>query len=326
MPLPLPPATSATSTETSTSESGHPVRDSWLAIRALVDKNDLRVVYQPIVDLSTGEAFAYEALVRCSIPRYSSPPVLFERAAMLGCTGRLGRMIREIAIPLASGRPIFINIHPNELNEGWLIRPDDPVYYHDADVYIEIAESVPLTHYDLVLSAMRELKMRANIHLVVDNLGAGYSNLKSIADLGPEVIKLHRDLVVGVAKNKRQRRLLGSVVEFCHELDARVVAEGVETEEELTALHDIGVDFAQGILFARPNYPIPSVSWPINTAPSTHSRQTHTRVGETDEEPSELLWLAARDEWTRVASGTAELRQDLQSLEELFLGNERGEQ
>jgi EAL domain-containing protein (putative c-di-GMP-specific phosphodiesterase class I) len=239
-----------------------PIRDSWLAIRALVEKDDLSVVFQPIVDLSTGEPFAYEALVRCRVPRYSSPPVLFERAAKLGCAGRLGRMVREIAMPLGAGRPLFVNIHPQELNEGWLVRPDDPIYEHDAPVFLEITESVPLTHFDLVMSVLREVKSRGEVELVIDDLGAGYSNLKSISDLEPRVVKLDRELITGVDKNRRQRQLVSSVVSLCRDLKAHVVVEGVETEEEYQVLRDTGANYGQGFLFARPSYPIPQVSWP----------------------------------------------------------------
>jgi EAL domain-containing protein (putative c-di-GMP-specific phosphodiesterase class I) len=242
-------------------------------MRALVDKEDLRVVFQPIVDLSTGDSFAYEALARCRIPRYSSPPVLFERAAKLGCAGRLGRLVRELAMPLAAGRPLFVNIHPQELNEGWLVRPDDPIYEHDAPVFLEITESVPLTHFDLVMSVLREVKSRGNIELVVDDLGAGYSNLKSIADLEPRVVKLDRELVAGVDKNGRQRQLVSSVVALCRDLDARVVVEGVETEEELAVLRETGADYAQGFLFARPSYPIPNITWPPNSLPPNGARR-----------------------------------------------------
>jgi EAL domain-containing protein (putative c-di-GMP-specific phosphodiesterase class I) len=241
-------------------------------MRALVEKDDLRVVFQPIVDIRTGEAFAYEALVRCRVPRYSNPPVLFERAAKLGCAGRLGRMVREIAMPLAAGRPLFVNIHPQELNEGWLVRPDDPIYEHDAPVYLEITESVPLTHFDLVMSVLREVKSRGDIQLVVDDLGAGYSNLKSIADLEPRVVKLDRDLVAKVDKNPRQRQLVSSIVALCRDLDALVVVEGVETEDEFAVLRDTGADLAQGFLFARPNFPIPTVTWPPNSLPPSGAR------------------------------------------------------
>ena len=249
-----------------------PVRDSWLAMRTLVARKDLSVVFQPIVDLETGEAFAYEALVRCAVPQYSSPPVLFDRASELGCAGRLGRTIRELAIPLAPGQPLFINIHPQELNERWLVRPDDPIYEHDGPIYLEITESVPLTHFDLVMSVLREVKSRGDVQLVVDDLGAGYSNLKSIADLEPQVVKIDRGLVAGIDRSRRQQRLVSSVVRLCNELEARVVAEGVETEDELAVLCDTGAHYGQGYLFARPCYPIPKVTWPPNSMPPVRAQ------------------------------------------------------
>jgi EAL domain-containing protein (putative c-di-GMP-specific phosphodiesterase class I) len=69
-------------------------RDSFLALEGLVRADELSVVFQPIVGMNDGELFAYEALVRCTRPEISSPPVLFERAVSAGCVGRLGRMVR----------------------------------------------------------------------------------------------------------------------------------------------------------------------------------------------------------------------------------------
>ncbi len=220
------------------------------------------MVFQPIVNMSDGSLFAHEALVRCSRPELANPLVLFERALAAGCVGRLGRMIRDIAVPLSAGRAVFINVHPQELQEGWLVRPDDPIYSHDAEIFLEITESVPLTHYALCLSVLREVRARGGIHLVVDDLGAGYSNLKRIADLEPCVVKLDRDLIMGVDQNQRQQQLVTSVVRLCDDLKATVVAEGIETEDELSALRDTGAHYGQGFLFARPAYPMPTVTWP----------------------------------------------------------------
>jgi len=242
-------------------------RDSFFALQRLVSIDDLSVVFQPIVALEGGSVFAYEALVRCRAPDLSSPPVLFERAVSAGCVGRLGRMIREIAIPLATRRPIFLNVHPLELQEGWLVRPDDPIYLHDHSVYLEITESVPLTHYDLCIDVLRDVRARSGLHLVVDDLGAGYSNLKRIADLEPKVVKLDRGLVCGIDRSVRQQQLVTSVVRLCMDLDAAVVAEGIETEAELAALKDTGAHYGQGYLFARPAYPMPPVTWPPQATP-----------------------------------------------------------
>ncbi len=228
----------------------------------LVKSEDLSTVFQPIVRLDNGELFAFETLVRCRVPGFS-PIALFKRAAAEGSTGRLGRMIREIAFPLCSGVPIFVNLHPSELEEHWLVRPDDPVFSHDHDIYLEITESAPLTHFDLCKSVLREVCARTGAHLVIDDLGAGYSNLKLIADLEPKVVKLDRALVQDLHRKPRQQKLVSIVVHLCHELGAAVVAEGIETLDEFHAVCDSGAEFGQGYLFARPSFPMPSIVWPV---------------------------------------------------------------
>ncbi len=234
-------------------------RDSFFAIQQIVQPEDLRVVFQPIVDLLTGSLFAYEALVRC---RHATPPELFENAHAGGCVGRLGRMVREVAVPLGAGRPIFLNVHPGELDAPWLIRPDDPIFSHDHDVFLEITESVPMEHFDLCINVLRELRARGGVHLVVDDLGAGYSNLKSIADLEPRVVKLDRGLVAGIHRSHRQQRLVNGVVRLCHDLNATVVAEGIENHEEYSVLINSGAQLGQGFLFAKPGFPMPDIAWP----------------------------------------------------------------
>jgi EAL domain-containing protein (putative c-di-GMP-specific phosphodiesterase class I) len=227
----------------------------------LVKPEDLSAVFQPIVDLETGDLFAYEALVRCRIPTFT-PPVLFEHAVAMQATGRLGRMIREIAVPLCSGSPIFVNLHPTELEEEWLVRPDDPVFCHDHDIYLEVTESAPMTHLALCMNVLREVCGRAGVHLVIDDFGAGYSNLNLIADLEPRVVKLDRKLVQDLHRKPRQQKVVAMVVRLCEELGASVVAEGIETREEFKAVLDSGADYGQGYLFARPAFPVPAIKWP----------------------------------------------------------------
>jgi EAL domain-containing protein (putative c-di-GMP-specific phosphodiesterase class I) len=240
---------------------------------ALVKPSDLSAVFQPIVNLQSGALFAYEALVRCKLPNLS-PIALFERASALRSTGRLGRMIREIAIPLSGKVPLFVNLHPNELEEPWLVQPDDPIFAHDHDLYLEITESVPLTHFELCMSVLREVCGRAGAHLVVDDFGAGYSNLKLIADLEPKVVKLDRQLIQDLNRKPRQQRLVSIIVHLCTELGATVVAEGIETLEEFWAVRDSGALLGQGYLFARPSFPLPPITWPPPRQAIERPRQT----------------------------------------------------
>lgn len=232
-----------------------------VAIRRVLDARDVKVVYQPLVDLKTRKVFAYEALVRSKTTDFDSPMSLFAAAVQHSCTGELGRMIREMAIEGCPSYPLFLNIHPAELNEKFVVQPDDPIFQHGEDVYLEITEGVPLSHFRLCQSVLREVRGRG-VYLVVDDLGAGYSNLRYIADLHPRVVKLDRDLIMGLVKDTRMFKLVSAIVVLCRDLDAMVVAEGIETTEELDAVLAAGAHFAQGYLFAKPAFPPPQATWP----------------------------------------------------------------
>jgi EAL domain-containing protein (putative c-di-GMP-specific phosphodiesterase class I) len=236
---------------------GRETSASKLALEKMIQTSDLSVVFQPIVRVDNGDVFAYEALVRCAVPEYANPMKLFERALRERCVGRLGKTIREVAVPLCAGVPVFLNLHPVELEDRWLVRPDDPIYSHDEPVFLEITEAVPLEHFDLCRSVLREIRQRADARLVVDDLGAGYSNLKYIADLEPAVVKLDRALIAAVDQQPRVQRLVHWLVLLCEDLGAEVVAEGVETQAELSCLADQGVQLVQGYFLARPAFPLP---------------------------------------------------------------------
>jgi EAL domain-containing protein (putative c-di-GMP-specific phosphodiesterase class I) len=223
--------------------------------------DDFSTVFQPVVRLEDGALFGYEALVRCPSPNLS-PTGLFAQAAAMRSAGRLGRMIREIAVSLCKGTPLFVNLHASELEEGWLLRPDDPIFAHDDDIYLEISESVPMTHSDLCASVLSLARSRTGVYLVVDDFGAGYSNLELISDLAPKLVKLDRKLVEGLHRNPRKQRLVSMVVRLCQELGAEVVAEGIETCDELSAVRDSGAQYGQGYLLGRPSFPKPRITWP----------------------------------------------------------------
>ncbi|MEZ4286594.1 MAG: EAL domain-containing protein [Polyangiales bacterium] len=238
----------------------------------VLSQGELRVVYQPIVSLATLKTFAHETLVRSTSPNWTSPPRLFEEAIHSQCVGALGRAIRELSIRNCPDVPLFLNVHPNELDESWLVRPDDPIFSHDQPVYLEITESVPLTHFNYCHSVLREIRSRG-VYLAVDDLGAGYSNLKYIADLAPEIVKLDRNLVADLGKDKRVFSLVKHIVRLCSDLGAKVVAEGIEEEDECLAAIDAGADFGQGYYFARPTYPPPAISEDALKAAGSHLRR-----------------------------------------------------
>ncbi|MEZ4248901.1 MAG: EAL domain-containing protein [Polyangiales bacterium] len=144
------------------------------------------------------------------------------------------------------------------LASRWLIRPDALNTFGAA---LEITEAAAMGYFDSA-DVLNELCGRTGAQIVVDDLGAGYSNLKRIIDLKPSFVKLDRELTRGLDVAPRQRILVANVVRLCVDLGARVVAEGIETRDELAAVIDCGVHYGQGYLLARPAYPPPMVSWP----------------------------------------------------------------
>ncbi len=222
----------------------------------------LGAVYQPIVSLSDGSVFAYEALVRSTAPRYDSPETLVRVAIDARCMGAVGRAIREVAVAGCPDHPLFVNIHPSEFEDGWLVQPDDPLFTHEHPVYIEITESVPLSHFTLCHSTLEEVRSKG-VRLAIDDLGAGYSNLKYIAELEPDIVKLDRGLVDGISEAPRRTTLVGCLVRLCEHLGARVVAEGIERPDDLAVLRQLGVHYGQGYLLARPADPPPTAEWPF---------------------------------------------------------------
>ena len=218
-------------------------------------------VFQPLVDLKTRKTFAFEALCRSTVEEFRAPPVLFEAAVEHGRVGELGRLLRTMATEECNSYPLFLNVHPNEFEEGWLIRPDDPIFWHSDGVYLEVTESVPLRYFDQCHSVLKEARSKG-VRLAVDDLGAGYSNLKYISDLTPEIVKLDRELVAGLSQGTRLFKLVKNIVRLCEDMGARVVAEGIETKQELNAVIDAGAHYGQGYLLAKPSRPPPEVDWP----------------------------------------------------------------
>jgi EAL domain-containing protein (putative c-di-GMP-specific phosphodiesterase class I) len=240
-------------------------------VRALTAA-EIGVVFQPIVDLATGKAFAHEALVRCKRPEYQAPPVLFDAAVKEGACGHLGRIIREVTFATSGDIPLFVNLHPEELSARWLVRPDDPVGFHTQPVFLEITESAAFTHFEVCVEVLRELALRTGSRLAIDDFGSGHSNLERLVNLEPAIVKLDLALTRDVHTHPRKQAVVRHMVNLCAELGAQVVAEGVEHVEELRCVRDLGVQYAQGYLLARPAAPPPPPNWPLGGSDPGHGK------------------------------------------------------
>ncbi|EYR64356.1 diguanylate phosphsdiesterase [Actinotalea ferrariae CF5-4] len=212
------------------------------------------VVLQPIVDLATGRRVGAEALSRFPADWGKAPDVVFAEAHEVGLGERLELLALERAAAHldAVGGYVAMNVSPGTL----LGAPCQELFARlpAGRVLVELSEHDAVEDYDALRAALAPLRA-AGTRLAIDDAGAGFSSLRHIVLTGPDVIKLDRSIVDGVAGDPVLRTLVGALVEFAHGSGASVVAEGVETADDAAALRALAVDLGQGWFFGRPGPP-----------------------------------------------------------------------
>jgi EAL domain-containing protein (putative c-di-GMP-specific phosphodiesterase class I) len=226
-----------------------------IALIGSVPFESLSAYFQPIVALRTAKTFGFEAVPHCDAEGLTERDELFARASFEKKIGELGRTVRASAFNECPSIPVFVGVHPHELKESWLIRPDDPICGHDAEVFLQIAQA---SYSPMCLHVLSEVASRSGISLVLDEFG-GTSSLRQVIELAPAFVKLDAALVRDLDSKPRKRSVVTSVVQMCLELGSQVIAKGLETEREARALVECGVAYAQGPLVGQPTA-LPSVS------------------------------------------------------------------
>jgi EAL domain-containing protein (putative c-di-GMP-specific phosphodiesterase class I) len=220
-------------------------------------RNSLWIAYQPIVDRAL-TVVGYEGLLRWREGSFDGPPELLSIAHHLGLDEELGKQIRQLAPKPFGTRPdlrLFMNVDAHQIGRSYLETRDDELARMADRTVLELTEHNSLKRIGGLESTVLELKS-IGYGLAVDDLGAGYSGLSSFAQIGPNYVKLDRNLVNGVGRQPDRQRVINGINRLCHELDIRVIAEGVEEREDLEMLLDLGCDFLQGYLIGRPQ-PLP---------------------------------------------------------------------
>ncbi len=209
-----------------------------------------RPVFQPIVDVATGEHAGYEALTRFA--NDIAPDLVFADARAVGLEAELEIATLTAAISAAAGLPrsawLSLNVSPdlvaaNRQLGRVLRRADRPIV-------LEVTEHVPVADYAGLRAAIDRLRPR--VRIAVDDAGAGVANFAHIVELRPAFVKLDMRLVRGIETDRTRQALVLGLLQFANESHSQTIAEGVETEAELAALRELGVHFAQGYLLGRP--------------------------------------------------------------------------
>jgi EAL domain-containing protein (putative c-di-GMP-specific phosphodiesterase class I) len=154
-------------------------------------------------------------------------------------------------------------VHPQEVRQRWLVQPTDPLFLHDTQVFLEVTESAAFQYFDLCMSVLHEVRARSGAQIVVDDFGAGHSDLERVLALQPDIVKLDMALIRDLDTDGARQTQVAEIIRTCHRLGAKVVSEGVETLAELETVISLHSDYAQGYLLGRPVFPPVESDWPM---------------------------------------------------------------
>lgn len=219
---------------------------------------DFEILVQPIVSSRSGALAGCEALSRFLVEPIRSPDLWFAQAARAGLSVELQMVpLRHVMrmLPGSMSPYMSVNLAADVLVTGEPRRIIRELGSAERLV-VEITEHTAVVDYDALVREVAALRS-LGVRVAVDDTGTGYSGLNHILQLAPDFIKLDRSLIQSVDARPGAKALCSALSDFARDIGASVVAEGVETREELQTLLSVGIDFVQGYLTARPQTPPP---------------------------------------------------------------------
>jgi EAL domain-containing protein (putative c-di-GMP-specific phosphodiesterase class I) len=229
-------------------------------LQRLIAESRVRSVFHPIVRISDRSVVGHEALTRpIGAHAFDSVEELFAFAESTDLLGAFERLCRSTAIRAAAKLPgrslLFLNASARAVEDpDWSSGAVDTLLAENGmsprDVVVEITERLAVTHIDTFSAVLRSFKERG-YRVAVDDMGAGYASLQSLASIEPEFLKFDVSLVRDIDKSSIKRGLLESLRSLADKIRARVIAEGIEREEERATLLSLGVELGQGFLFHK---------------------------------------------------------------------------
>lgn len=226
-------------------------------LRVLIEYEQVSALFQPIVNLSDGQTVGYEALGRGRHPSLPvSPGPLFALAHQLRQAGPLSRVFRRVALGESQTLPkphaLFLNMHPDELPDHEMLESlrQLPRHLTDQEVVLEV-------HEDFIadtrtLERLRSHLREVGVKLAYDDFGVGQARLAALAQVPPDYVKIDMTITHGLLHSRAMRELVRALGQVCTDVGCKLLAEGLETEEEAAVCQDLGCQLGQGFLFSKP--------------------------------------------------------------------------
>ena len=230
-------------------------------IVGLLSQRAITPHFQAIVDINRNQILGTEALARCDAGQpFSSPDELFAAGKKAGVSLELEQLCVERALErcqalaLANSK-LFLNVSSTyfeqllEAGHAFCNRLFDAAIQYE--IVLELSEKYPFQNYDKIRRLSQMLREH-NIKIAIDDLGAGYSGLRSWAEIQPDYVKVDRHFVDNIHNDSIKREFIRSIQEIARGLNCEVIAEGIELNEELQVLRAMGIKYMQGYHLHRP--------------------------------------------------------------------------
>jgi EAL domain-containing protein (putative c-di-GMP-specific phosphodiesterase class I) len=236
-------------------------------LRWAIEREQFRVYYQPMIELASGTIVGMEALVRWNHPRRSlvPPDEFITLAEETGLIIQIGRWVLKEACqqarewqeqhPTDKSWMISVNLSEKQLQQPQLVEEVAQVLQttglDPACLVLEITET---TLMENILSTTATLKRLKNlgVQLAIDDFGAGYSSLSFLKHFPVDMLKIDKSFIDGLEQDADEVAIVGGVIHIAHNLGLKVVAEGLETTEQLNQLNALRCEIGQGYHFAKP--------------------------------------------------------------------------
>lgn len=273
-----------------------------LEIRAhlheIVEKRQLHALFQPIVDMRSGQIYGFEGLIRGpSDSPLHAPVSLFRAAALNHLSVEVEHLCRRVVLERFAelGLPgkLFLNVSPecllqHDARSGETLVSMARIGLAPEQVVIELTESQPTYDYELLRKAVDHYRTMGFL-IAMDDLGEGFSSLRLWSELRPDYVKIDMHFVQGINNDPVKLQFVRSIQEIAEKSGCLVIAEGIETQAELLQIRDLGIAFGQGYHIARPNH-APNTTLPAEVAKALNGKiARRDPVGERNPSAAKLL-------------------------------------
>jgi len=236
-------------------------------LRKAIEEQQLVVYYQPVMSPSDNLVCGFEALVRWNHPtRGLIPPIEFipvaEESEIIVLLGRW--VLREACRQMAEWQrtlaplralTVGVNVSARQLSDPGLVEEVESALadfgLNPESLALEMTESSIMGNTQQTLATLDRLKAM-NIRLEIDDFGTGYSSLSYLQRLPFDILKIDRSFIREMTAGNGSLDIVKAILQLAHSLNLQVIAEGVETEQQLCALRELGCDYVQGYFFSRP--------------------------------------------------------------------------